>query len=158
MLSFSQDTTKTGSNISPVDAKEMVEHHNKVRADLRLPPLKWSKQLASFAQAWANSLVASGACNLQHRPNNEYGENLYMFSSSASFKPIKASLAWYAEKEKYTYSKIGEAGSANSMHYTQMIWKATTEMGAGMATCTNGGVIVVANYNPSGNYTGEYPY
>ena len=157
-VSFSQEGDSTGSNLSATQAKEVLDHHNKVRGDLHLPPLTWSAALASFAQDWADSLVSTGACNLRHRQNNGYGENIYMNSSAASFKPLSASLAWYAEKQKYTYSKIGEAGSAHSMHYTQMVWKDTKEMGLGMTTCANGGVIVVANYNPAGNYTGNYPY
>ena len=81
-----------------------------------------------------------------------------MASSSESFKPVSASLTWYAEIEKYTYTKLGEGNWQNTLHYTQMIWKNTNELGVGMATCPNEGVIVVANYNPSGNYSGEYPY
>lgn len=159
MLSFSQDTTNsTGSNISSEDAREILDHHNKIRNDLNIPPLSWSAKLASYAQEWADSLISSGNCTLQHREHALFGENIYMASSSESFKPVSASLAWYAEKEKYTYSKIGEGDWQSSLHYTQMIWKNTTEMGAGMATCANGGVIVVANYSPSGNYSGEYPY
>lgn len=158
-LCFSQNTTgDTGSDVSPADAKEIVEHHNKARKEFNIAPLKWSATLAAYAQAWADSLVADGACNFKHRQNGDYGENIYMASSSASFKPVTASLAWYAEKERYTYSKIGEPGSAKAMHYTQMIWKNTTEVGVGMAVCNNGNVVVVANYNPSGNYRGEYPY
>ncbi len=65
---------------------------------------------------------------------------------------------WYGEKEKYTYSKLGEGNWMETGHYTQMIWKNTTEIGVGIATCPSGGVIVVANYNPPGNFSGEYPY
>jgi hypothetical protein len=34
----------------------------------------------------------------------------------------------------------------------------TNEMGLGIATCPTGGVIIVANYNPPGNFVGSYPY
>jgi pathogenesis-related protein 1 len=158
-LSFSQDTTinNTGSKISPEDAGAILDHHNKIRNDLKIPPLTWSAELAAYAQAWADSL-ASGDCTLRHREQPLYGENIYMASGSDSFKPVSASLAWYSEKEKYAYSKIGEGDWQSSLHYTQMIWKNTKEMGAGMATCPNGNIIIVANYNPSGNYSGEYPY
>ncbi len=159
VVSFSQDAAdSTGSDLSAAQAKQVLDHHNKVRSEVHLTSLTWSADLASFAQEWADSLVSTGACKLRHRQNNEYGENIYMNSSSSSFNPVSASQAWYGEKQKYTYSKIGEAGSAHSMHYTQMIWKDTKEVGMGMATCANGGVIVVANYSPAGNYTGNYPY
>ena len=159
LLSFGQDTiSNTGSAITPAGAGEMLDHHNQIRKGLNIAPLTWSAGLAAYAQAWADSLVAAGNCNLRHRQHGEYGENIYMASSSASFNPVRASVAWYTEKERYTYSKIGEEGSQRAMHYTQMIWKNTKEMGAGMAVCANGGVIVVANYNPPGNYSGQYPY
>jgi hypothetical protein len=39
-----------------------------------------------------------------------------------------------------------------------MVWKNSKEMGLGIATCPTGEVIIVANYNPAGNYVGQYPY
>jgi pathogenesis-related protein 1 len=39
-----------------------------------------------------------------------------------------------------------------------MVWKETTHVGMGIAICKNGGMIIVANYNPAGNYIGEKPY
>ena len=44
-------------------------------------------------------------------------------------------------------------------HYTQMIWKGTTEIGCGKATIQTGDLkgwlVIVCNYNPPGNMTGE---
>ncbi len=164
MLSFSQDTiTNTGSKISPADAMAILAHHNKIRNDLNIPPLRWSAELAAYAQDWADTLASSYNCSLVHRQNQGentqgYGENLFGGSSSESFKPMDASLAWYSEIQQYTYGKLDENNWSNTGHYTQMIWKNTNEMGVGMATCPGGGVIVVANYNPPGNFMGEAPY
>lgn len=157
-LSFAQTETDsiTGSNVSAEDARIIVEHHNMARKEVGVQPLAWSDTLAEYAQEWADSLAKD--CSFRHRQHGEYGENIYSASSSASFQPLKASQAWYAEKQRFTYAKIGEPGTARAMHYTQMIWKNTTEVGVGMAVCANGAVIVVANYNPPGNYTGEPPY
>jgi pathogenesis-related protein 1 len=163
-LAFTQNTIgNTGSKISSDDARAILDHHNKIRNDLHLPPLTWSADLAGYAQGWADSLATSYHCQLIHRENKEentrgYGENLYEGSSAKSFKPIDASLAWYSEIEKYTYGKLDEDNWYNTAHYTQMIWKNTTEVGLGIATCPDGGFIVVANYNPPGNYIGEFPY
>jgi hypothetical protein len=66
-------------------------------------------------------------------------------------------MGWYNEIKNYTYSKIDDSNS-NAWHYTQMIWKNTKEVGLGMATCPNGNVVIVANYNPAGNFSGEFPY
>ena len=158
LASFGQDTiNNTGSKMGAEDAKEIVNQHNKARSEVAAQPLTWSTVLAAHAQEWADSLAANG-CKLKHRPAPRYGENIYWSSSSQSFKPVSASLAWYSEKEKYTYSKVGEGAWQSTLHYTQMVWKNTKEVGAGMAVCPNGSVIVVANYNPAGNYSGEHPY
>lgn len=163
-LAFSQSAIdSTGSNISPADAQAVLDHHNKARADVGIPPLTWNPEVAEYAQVWADNLAKNNNCNLAHRQNEEqnpkgYGENLFGGSSAEMFKPIDASMAWYSEIKNYTYSKMGEGNWDKTAHYTQMIWKNTTEMGMGVASCPGGGVIVVANYNPPGNFSGEYPY
>lgn len=163
VFSFSQSRIdSTGSKISAEDAQAVLDHHNKARADLGIPPLAWSTQLAAYAQAWADSLANGNDCMLNHRESagengQSYGENLFGGSSSETFKPIDASMAWYDEIKNYTYGKVDESNS-NAGHYTQMIWKNTKEVGVGVATCPNGGVVVVANYNPPGNFSGEFPY
>jgi len=43
-----------------------------------------------------------------------------------------------------------------SGHFTQMIWRNSTELGMGMARDQTGKVIIVANYNPPGNYIGQF--
>lgn len=164
LLSFAQTTIdNTGSKMSSADAQAMVDYHNKVRNDLHIPPLTWSPVLATYAQDWADSLATTYNCTLVHRENagtntQGYGENLYQGSSSESFNPINAAVAWYNEIKQYTYGTLNENNWYNTGHYTQMIWKNTKELGVGIATCPNGGVIVVANYNPPGNYMGEAPY
>lgn len=157
-LSFAQTgaDSLTGSSVSADDARMIVAHHNMARKEVGVQPLAWSATLAEYAQEWADSLAKD--CAFRHRQRGKYGENIYSASSSASFKPVMASQAWYAEKERFSYAKVGEPGTAGALHYTQMIWKKTTEVGVGKAVCANGNVIVVANYNPPGNYTGEHPY
>ena len=163
-LACTQDTIgSTGSKISSEDARAILDHHNKIRKDLDIPPLSWSADLAAYAQNWADSLATSYNCHLVHRKNQGenipgYGENLYQGSSAESFKPIDASRGWYDEIQKYTYAKLDENNWSATAHYTQMIWKNTKEIGVGVAICPDGGLIVVANYNPPGNYMGEYPY
>lgn len=159
-LTFAQASIdSTGSNLSPEDAQAILDHHNQARAEVGVQPLTWSADVAAFAQEWADSLANFNDCNIKHHSNSfGYGENIFGGSSADVFKGIDASKAWYNEKEKYTYSKLGEGNWFETGHYTQMIWKTTTEMGAGIAKCPSGGVVVVANYNPSGNISGDFPY
>ena len=123
-----------------------------VRKEVGTPPLTWSNDLAAFAQQWANHLASIG--KMVHRPNNKYGENLFM--GSGNYTPLDASVNWYNEKNGYKYRKIDNDLSAG--HYTQMIWYNTTQVGVGVAIAANGDIYVVANYSPPGNYVGEYPY
>lgn len=37
-----------------------------------------------------------------------------------------------------------------------MVWKKTTSVGLGIAKGSNGSWIVVANYDPPGNFVGQY--
>jgi pathogenesis-related protein 1 len=153
----------TGSNISPKDAQDLLTHHNKVRKDVRTTPLIWSSQLAKYAQEWANHLAKDKNCKMAHRNNpgqngNFYGENIFWGSSAKDFKPLDASKEWYSEISSYKYEKLTEKNWHASGHYTQMVWKDTREVGVGVAFCSSGGIIIVANYFPAGNYMRQFPY
>src|SRR5436309_740823 len=66
---FSQKVpTSTGSKVSQEDAQAALDFHNKARNDVGSPPLEWSKDLAKYAQAWADQLAKEG-CQLKHRPH-----------------------------------------------------------------------------------------
>lgn len=124
-------------------------------------PIEWSQELASYAQKWADHLAKTG-CQFQHRPNagvwkQIYGENIF-WGGGSGYGTIDAAKMWYAEKKKYAGGKLTAANWYKSGHYTQMVWRKTTQMGCGVARCPNGAVIVVGNYNPAGNYRSEKPY
>ena len=155
--------TKTGSNINQSDAKQFLLHHNKVRAQVGTAPLSWNAKLASYAQSWAQYLVDNKRCNLKHINGIDdegkiLGENIFWGSDYTYYSAIDASKSWYEEKMDYLYSPIGESGQDKVGHYTQMVWKDTREVGVGIGYCKDGGIMIVANYYPAGNFVGEYPY
>ena len=89
------------------------------------------------------------------------GENLAM---SASWGRIHAELVpeigWYDEEEpNYNYATGGSNGGVIG-HFTQMVWKETTEIGCAERTRQrdNGWTYTysVCRYNPTGNWIGEY--
>ena len=41
-------------------------------------------------------------------------------------------------------------------HFTQVVWKNSKKLGIGKAKNKNGKTIVVANYEPAGNWIGQY--
>jgi uncharacterized protein YkwD len=161
--SFGQLNGKdTGSNITAEDAQKILEHHNLVRKEVGVPELTWSKELAAFAQTWADHLAKNG-CRMEHRQqpkinDQPMGENLFWGSSSTFYQPVDASLSWYSEKKIYKYGKFGTGNWHAIGHYTQMVWKNTKEVGVGVAVCKDGELMVVANYFPAGNYVGQFPY
>jgi pathogenesis-related protein 1 len=151
----------TGSKINKEEALEALRFHNKVRADVGVKPLQWSAKLASFAQGWAEQIAATG-CKMKHRPYSgewaqKYGENIY-YSSNKDARPLRASEAWYSEIKDFTDGKMDKNTLVKSGHYTQMIWRTTTTIGMGKAVCPTGASIIVANYDPLGNYMGQKPY
>ncbi|NEW59957.1 hypothetical protein GSY74_01560, partial [Sulfurovum sp. bin170] len=83
-----------------------------------------------------------------------------LYASSTDDSYIKAVDSWHGEKADYNYEK--NSCSAVCGHYTQVVWKQTTEIGCAKATYQKGnfkgGTIVVCRYNPAGNMGGEKPY
>lgn len=132
--------------------------HNRVRAPLKLPPLVWSSELARFAQSWADKLAKRG-CRLQHRPRSgadkqKYGENI--FSATGQSSDVGAVVDAWAEEVK-DYSPKTNRCKGVCGHYTQIVWRASRQVGCGMATCGDTEVWV-CNYDPPGNFVGQKPY
>jgi uncharacterized protein YkwD len=156
----SRTANETGSNVTSKDAKAALEFHNKARKEVGAPDLIWSNDLATFAQQWANHLAEE--CKMKHRPRTgkwvqKYGENIF-WGSSTVYTVTDACKSWYSEKENFTGPTFTGHEANVVGHYTQMIWRKTTKLGIGIAKCSGGGVIIVANYDPPGNYLGENAY
>ena len=154
---------KNKSRFNPTEIHAFINHHNQVRKEVTVPALEWDGHLANYAQEWADYLANKNDCEIEHRTNSKkngfnYGENIFWGSNHKVFSTLSASESWYSEKTDYQYEPF--KGSSNPVvgHYTQMIWKNTTAVGAGKAICPSGAIIIVANYNPPGNYIGQYPY
>ncbi|XP_014296097.1 uncharacterized protein LOC103580017 isoform X1 [Microplitis demolitor] len=132
-----------------------LETHNYYRNRHGVPALRLNKQLCKTSQDWANILATKG--RLEHRANIEYGENLYcMWSSNPKTivngdEPVND---WYAEESQHQYNR--EPTTLKTGHFTQIVWRSSTELGVGMARNRNGEVYVVCNYNPAGNFLGSF--
>jgi pathogenesis-related protein 1 len=120
--------------------------------------LKWSARLQADAQAWADQ------CNYSHSVPVGQGQNLFA-TTLPSASGTEAVKAWMGEKADYTYGTTGGKCVPGKMcgHYTQVIWHNTTEVGCAVKTCESmkgwlPGTILVCNYSPPGNFTGQAPY
>lgn len=145
--SAAKPTAKPTSTV----AQAWVAAHNKVRAAHCAPPLTWSPKLEAIAQKWADTLKAKG-CTFGHSGDQKYGENLAAGTSGA-LDPESTVAMWYDEIKLYKFPAGGF--SMKTGHFTQVVWTTTSSVGCGKVTC-NGNDIYVCNYDPPGNWEGQY--
>ncbi|KAJ3272910.1 hypothetical protein HDV01_005107 [Terramyces sp. JEL0728] len=119
--------------------------HNTARALVGAPPLTYSSSLASIASGWSNTMAATNSFHHSGRS----GENIYMGDDSSC---AGAMAAWLAEKAHYGGQPI-DGNFAVYGHYTQIVWKESTQVGCGRK---NG--YVTCNYSPAGNILGVTAY
>ncbi len=132
-------------------AQRFVDAHNTVRDKHCAPPLTWSPKLAAVAQKWADTLRDKG-CAFGHS-GGPYGENLAA-GTEGVLDPEATVKMWYGEIAKYHFPDGGF--SMETGHFTQVVWRGTTQVGCGHASC-KGNDIWVCNYDPAGNWDGQYP-
>jgi hypothetical protein len=116
----------------------------------------WSDDLAAGAQIWAEHL-ADDVHTLQHSGLPHLGENLAMWSAGRASLTKLVDL-WGAEKQYFVEASFPDVSTTGDWrtvgHYTQMIWRNTTEVGCGVAR--GGGYdFLVCRYSPQGNFMGE---
>jgi hypothetical protein len=125
--------------------------------------LKTSQALVDAAQRWADILARENAFKHSDGKVGNYGENLYVTSTTGN-RDVNAGLdaiqAWFSEFEYYhgepiysipeNFHKYG--------HFTQLIWPNTLELGCAFKDYTAGmwnKRVVVCEYYPAGNFVGE---
>ncbi|UXI69830.1 CAP domain-containing protein [Tahibacter amnicola] len=126
-----------------------------------LPVMRWDTALAATAQAYADQ------CRWQHSGAPGLGENLNAAAQTVGFPGNQETASvtnWASEAAQYNYAANSCSGVCG--HYTQLVWRSTTAVGCGLRNCTSGSpfanfpnwTIVVCNYSPPGNFTGQRPY
>lgn len=117
------------------------------------PRLIWTWQMANVAKQYA-SLCRRDPNNptrFAHSGSAMYGENL---AWGTGLTGIQAADLWYNERSNYNFNNPGFA--SNTGHFTQVVWKGTTRIGCGFATC-GGQRLLVCHYWRPGNTTGQFP-
>ncbi|KAK1223761.1 hypothetical protein PQX77_013361 [Marasmius sp. AFHP31] len=123
--------------------EDYLRLHNDLRAVKNAEPLTWNDKLASYAQNWADKCV-------RRHSKGQWGENL-AWGYGENCDAGKGVGYWI--NEQYSYNPYHPRPS----HYTQMVWKATKQVGCAIAWCPhlypNGGDLAV-----SGRFGGNYAH
>ncbi len=157
---------------TPEQRQAILNAHNFQRGLHCVPPLQWSDQLAANAQSWANGCHKDSSGFFCHQgqcgPSTGYGENLswgYRESNGQAIlpglSPEQVVQGWYNEIGNYDFNnpflEIGPIGSNG--HFTQLVWRASTQLGCAQATCalsiggvSKTGTLWVCEYSPPGNF------
>ncbi|PNY24291.1 Cell wall protein PRY3, partial [Tolypocladium capitatum] len=149
----------------------MIDQHNVHRRNHSAPDLAWDGTLAQYATNTANT------CVFQHDMNQGYGgygQNLASWGSSGFIDDLLVKMAasgvteqWY-NGEVTSWQYYGQPNPPPGTdidkwgHFTQVVWKSSTKVGCATVKCPAGTVLsleswyTVCNYNPPGNFGGEY--
>jgi len=156
LFTISSHSPKNQNELSQEEINIIVETHNYWRADVGVSEtLVWSEEMAKLAADWAKQLKKKN-CGFEHRPNNNYGENLFM-GTSGYYGPKDVVDSWASEKADYNYARNKCKSGKICGHYTQIVWETTQKVGCAKIDC-GGYDIWVCNYAPPGNWVGEKPY
>lgn len=135
--------------------EEFLDAHNEYRSKHRVPPLELNKKMCKYAEEWAKAIAKKGI--VEHRDQNEYGENIfYAWSSDPNFTlsgrdPVDK---WYSEINNHSFGR--EPENLGSGHFSQVVWEDSKDIGVGIARTKEGQIYVVANYFPPGNVMGSF--
>lgn len=170
--------------------------HNAARKAVGVDPVAWSDELSKVAldglgqqkdqmieaakEGWEDGQIVLP----KHRMDDKYGENIAGWRGS-KVPGAERAVTWWLE-EKAAFDKLNANGSYKFGdeegkteidaegkerpvvvgHYTAVVWRATTHLGAAKLTfqladdrgTVRTYVAVVCNYDPAGNTNGEKPF
>ena len=137
---------------------DSLEGHNEYRAPLGLPNLVWSDYLAQRSQVWSNWMAEYNT--FMHGNQQGVGENI-AYRSTSIYNGPKSMIAeqWGSEIQYYisgcTFPDCSSTGDWDDVsHYTQMIWRDTTEVGCAIAQ-GYGITFLTCQYLTPGNWDGQ---
>lgn len=152
--------------LSTSSSTPYIQFHNTVRAAHSAGAMTWSASLAKQALQHAQT------CVFEHSARGNFGENI-AYGSKGYYGAGDLMALWYNEvsvspsigsvsglltysSQSYDFSNPGYSSSTG--HFTQMVWKGSNVLGCGVADCSSAGlgIYLVCQYQPPGNYIGEF--
>lgn len=118
--------------------------------------MTWSDELTALAKTWGDK------CVWEHGGADGAGQNLAAGTGSQSAQSSVD--MWMDEEKDY------DPANPNYSHFTQVVWKASTELGCYQSKCSKlvdgtgnevfpgfgDSVFTVCNYSPAGNVIGQF--
>jgi hypothetical protein len=135
--------------------RAMLVGHNSARAEVGAPPLAWSEELAADAAHYAAILAETREYKHSTGLRGRFpeGENLFMGSRGA-YRYDEMVQLWVDEGRMYAPGPVPDISTTGRWqdvaHYTQIIWRRTTQVGCAMASSRSDDYLV-CRYSPPGN-------
>lgn len=139
--------------------RAMLVEHNAARAAVGAPALTWNDDLARDAARYAAVMAASEKFQHSTEPRGAVpeGENLFMGSRGA-YRYDEMARLWVDERRFYRASAVPDISTTGRWqdvaHYTQIIWRRTTQVGCALASSRSDDYLV-CRYTPPGNVVGR---
>lgn len=160
-LSFGKMVENLGPRLD-----KCYEYSKQNRPAARLPLMQNNSSLRSSAAGVART------CEFAHSGLSGVGENLFVGTTIATTWTLENAINdWAYEARIVSFPNGAEAvgcndGSSGATcrarigHYTQMMWKSTTQVGCAVQSCPSGvknfsskqSQLIVCHYSPQGNY------
>lgn len=153
--------TGASNDRSDFDSR-ILAAHNRERATLGIGSLRWSADLAVGAKQWSDTLGRTGQfAHSPDQPGEELlGENIWGGDPGA-FSPEAMVALWIKEKRAFKFGVFPRTSTTGRVedvsHYTQLVWRSTTEVGCGLSKGASE-EILVCRYRHPGNVMGQLVY
>ncbi|XP_002737696.1 uncharacterized protein LOC100375729 [Saccoglossus kowalevskii] len=144
--------SKIGTGGMAVLQSQMLEAHNYFRC------LHGSVAMTTSQTAIDDAIIAAANCTAAGTMIHSYpGENIASISSEISEATgYGLTKLWYDEIADYNYNDP-DSSTGIIGHFTQVVWAASTNLGCAYNVDTvNDRVYVACEYEPYGNYNGQY--
>ncbi len=170
-MGVAEEASKAASGVETLSGDQqvaMLADHNRWRAKVGVPELRWADDLAQSSAQWAAKLLKDQHCAMVHSHLPGLGENLFWASPLqtsdgvvVAIQPISTTQvvdAWGHEDADYDLAtNLCKPGKVCG-HYTQLVWKTTQEVGCAKYICPASDQSWVCQYRPAGNVIGQRPY